>query len=479
MILPILLGATIPVINFNPIISHAETNQLEQIDKETKSLIRKSTEMNAIMGNEAVSRSGLVPSHIENFKKVASEQQTYILFRPVNKLSTSLIQKGAATKGMEVHGKSSNWGPMAGYIPFDQDLSKKYGDEGAVRKGNQDNEESIKEQHGLNQITKVILTLEPERIEELKRENIIKEGTEKQEGHKLYYFFDVNNESYEFRMDQRTGQVQYKTKNGKRATLGQEIKEWTFVEVMAKVVEKEAKALTADYDLFALTPSLSQIKERIPKNEWDQLDDNKSLEKNEKRIQLLHQYGLTRENKNDGKGVLTEWERELLEPLNNAAREAGYTGGTVVNHGTEQDNTEFPEQDKEIFVITPDGETILTTSWEETQNFVEQNIINKGYLFHHNKSYNTIAPGNKVQIPWKECIPTSDELAQIYSQDQSTLAREIKIAQSAKELNVGYQTLHFWCHEKDQNTEIKFHNVQTQKSHLMWLFLSFDARMIS
>lgn len=210
MILPILFGAIIPIINFNPIISYAETNSLEQTVKETKSLSRKSAKMNGITGNEAIARSGLVPSHVENFKKVASDKETYILFRPVNKLSTSLIQKGAATKGIEVHGKSSNLGPMAGYIPFDQDLSKKYGNEGAVKKGNQDNEESIKEQHGSDQITKIILTLEPERIEELKKENIMKEETEKQEGNKLYHFFDVNNESYEFRMDKQTRQVQYK-----------------------------------------------------------------------------------------------------------------------------------------------------------------------------------------------------------------------------------------------------------------------------
>lgn len=479
MILPILFGVIIPIISFNPILSYAETNSLEQTVKETKSLSQKSAKMNGITGNEAIARSGLVPSHVENFKKVASEKETYILFRPVNKLSTSLIQKGAATKGMEVHGKSSNWGPMAGYIPFDQDLSKKYGNEGAVKKGNQDNEESIKEQHGSDQITKIILTLEPERIEELKKENIMKEETEKQEGNKLYHFFDVNNESYEFRMDKQTRQVQYKTKNGQKTTLGQEIKEWTFVEVMAKVVDGEAKALTADYDLFALTPSLSQIQKRIPNNVWNQLGDDTSLEKDEKRIQLLRQYGLTRENKNDGKGVLTEWQRELIEPLNSAAREAGYTGGTVVNHGTEQDNTEFPEQDKEIFIITPDGETILTTSWEETQNFVEDNIINQGYVFYHNKSYNTIAPGNQVQIPWKECIPTSDELAQIYSKDESALARAIKLAQAAKELNVGYQTLYFWCNEKDQSAEIKFNPVQTQKKPHEVAFLSFDARSIS
>ncbi|WP_242069969.1 CyaA/EF/ExoY family adenylyl cyclase toxin, partial [Bacillus cereus] len=404
---------------------------------------KKLDTINMVTGEEAIAGSGLVPSHVENFKKFAKDKQTFLFFRPVNKLSTSLIEKGASTKGIDIHGKSSDWGPMAGYVPVDQDLSKKHGNASAVIKGNEDNEHSLTETNGV--ITKTILTSDLERIEELKKENIIKQVTEQQDGDQTYYMLDTNNDSYEFRMNKSTGQVQYKTKDGKKSTLGQEITEWTFVEVMAKVVDGEAKALTVDYDLFALTPSLSEIQKIIPKNELNKLSRLSSVEQVEKSAQLLTKYALTREDRNDSQGLLTEWQREMIAALNQSAKDAGYTGGTVINHGTEQDNIQFPEQDSEIFVIAPSGEVFLTKSWDDTQKFIEQKVVNKGYLFYRNKSYNTIAPGSNVQISWNEMIPTSAELEKMYAKDKLGLVTAKKTAQLAKELGIGYETLHLWC----------------------------------
>ncbi|MCI3150045.1 hypothetical protein C5137_28500 [Bacillus cereus] len=381
-----------------------------------KKNIQTTDEIHVKKGTEAIVRAGLVPSHVENFKTIAKNTHTYIFFRPVNTLSTSLIKQGASTKGLNVHGKSSNWGPMAGYIPVDQDLSKKYGNKKAVEKGNKDNEDSFVANNGLNgkdHITKIILTLNQERIEELQKEKLLTKGIEQKEDSHVYLMFDVKNLSYEFRMDKQTGQVQYKTKKEQTTTLGKELEKWTFLEVMAKVVNGGAKALTADYDLFALAPNLSEIKKRIPVSEWEQLlGIEKPVEKWKTTTQLMIKHGLTRENKEDGKGTLTDWQRDMIAVLNQAAIDSGYTGGTVINHGTEQDNTEFPEQDQEIFVITPNGETFLTKSWEDTQNFIAKNVIQEGYLFYQNRSYNTIAPGRKAQIQWKASIPTSVEFVQ-------------------------------------------------------------------
>ncbi|MED2783192.1 anthrax toxin-like adenylyl cyclase domain-containing protein, partial [Bacillus thuringiensis] len=401
--------------------------------------IQATDEIHVKKGTEAIERSGLVPSHVENFKTIAKNTHTYIFFRPVNTLSTSLIKKGASTKGLNVHGKSSNWGPMAGYIPVDQDLSKKYDNKNAVEKGNRDNEDSFVTNDGLNgkdHITKVILTLDQERIEELQKEKLLTNGTEHKEDNHVYLMFNVKKpSSYEFRMDKQTGQVQYKTKKGQTTTLGKELEKWTFLEVMAKVVNGDAKALTADYDLFALAPSLSEIKKRIPVNQWEQLlGIEKPIKKWKTTTQLIIKHGLTRENKEDGKGTLTDWQRNMIDSLNQAAIDSGYTGGTVINHGTEQDNTEFPEQDQEIFVITPTGETFLTQSWENTQKFIVKNVIQEGYLFYHNRSYNTIAPGSKAQIQWQESIPTSAEFVQELS--------KIKAATNNTELNESVTTVY-------------------------------------
>ncbi|MGH1287845.1 hypothetical protein [Bacillus toyonensis] len=71
-------------------------------------------------------------------------------------------------------------------------------------------------------------------------------------------------------------------------------------------------------------------------------------------------------------------------------KRGGYTGGNVINHGIEQDNTVYPEKDETIFVVSPKGETILIIGWEDVQKFIRKNIIEKSYLFYHNRSYNVI-----------------------------------------------------------------------------------------
>ncbi|WP_410993779.1 anthrax toxin-like adenylyl cyclase domain-containing protein, partial [Bacillus cereus] len=407
----------------------------------------------------SIKDSGLVTSHVENFKNIAEEKQTYILFRPVNKLSTSLIAEGAATKGMNVHGKSSDWGPMAGYIPYDADLSKKHGSEKDVKKGNDDNTHSIAENAGV--IDKIQLSISDARIKELKDENIIKDT--KSENH--YDVFDLNKNAdvYEFRRERSSRKVEYKTQNGKKSIVGNEITDWKPLEVMGKIVDQQTKPLTADYDMFGLAPSLEKVGKLIPKEEmknatkinvplekfknvasllmkykltntsdfegkdtlsqeekdrvikekWDRIPQEErdsatkgSVDSEQFKLDafknvanLLIKYGLTR-TFDPEKGKLTQWQQDMIDDLNTAARAAGYKGGTVVNHGTEQDNTEFPEQDKEIFIITPDRKTVLTKSWEDTQKFIQKNITEKEFLYYINRSYNKTAGGNKAEIPW-------------------------------------------------------------------------------
>lgn len=335
----------------------------------------------------------------------------------MNKLSTALIENGAATKGLNVHGKSSDWGPMAGYIPFDQDLSKKYGKREAVEKGNKDNMESIHDNDGSNgkdEIIKMPLIIDTNRINELQSSssNIIKGVKEYRENNTTYLVPILDNTTYEFRINKNTNEVQYRTKEGEKSTLGIEIKLWKAVEVMGKVVNGVSKPLTADYDLFALAPNLEKIRQIIPNEQLDKISSMKPIDKLRETTKLLIKHGLKRENKNDGKGVLSHWQREIIIKLNESAKKGGYTGGNVINHGTEQDNTDYPEKDETIFIVSPKGETVLIIGWEDVQKFIRKNIIEKGYLFYHNRSYNIIAPGSKSQISWNDYIPTSLEFVQ-------------------------------------------------------------------
>lgn len=60
-----------------------------------------------------------------NMQAVARQTNTVFGIRPVERIVTTLIEEGFPTKGFSVKGKSSNWGPQAGFICVDQHLSKR------------------------------------------------------------------------------------------------------------------------------------------------------------------------------------------------------------------------------------------------------------------------------------------------------------------------------------------------------------------
>jgi hypothetical protein len=69
--------------------------------------------------------SGIVEEHAKAIERVARRRNTFIFIRPTEYDSTRLIKAGYATKSTDVHHKSSNWGPMAGFVPCDPAFSKK------------------------------------------------------------------------------------------------------------------------------------------------------------------------------------------------------------------------------------------------------------------------------------------------------------------------------------------------------------------
>lgn len=67
---------------------------------------------------------GIVQSHLSILADLAEEHNVVFAFRPVNPLATQLLEQGYPTKGLNVKGKSADWGPMAGFIPVSQRFSK-------------------------------------------------------------------------------------------------------------------------------------------------------------------------------------------------------------------------------------------------------------------------------------------------------------------------------------------------------------------
>jgi len=69
--------------------------------------------------------SGITDKHEIALQNLMKEQNTFLFVRPTEYDSTLLIKEGYATKSMDIHHKSSNWGPMAGFVPCDPAFSKK------------------------------------------------------------------------------------------------------------------------------------------------------------------------------------------------------------------------------------------------------------------------------------------------------------------------------------------------------------------
>ncbi|RLA59337.1 MAG: hypothetical protein DRR04_08755, partial [Gammaproteobacteria bacterium] len=83
----------------------------------------------------AIRESNIVQEHAEAFSEVAGRSNKIIMMRPVNPHATDRIISGAATKGMNIKGKSADWGPQRGMIPVDPMYSKMATPDGQLATG--------------------------------------------------------------------------------------------------------------------------------------------------------------------------------------------------------------------------------------------------------------------------------------------------------------------------------------------------------
>jgi hypothetical protein len=68
--------------------------------------------------------AGVPREHAHAFRTVAASQRCVILVRCVGPTCLQLLQQGYDTKGFRIHGKSCDWGPMAGFVLRDPRLNK-------------------------------------------------------------------------------------------------------------------------------------------------------------------------------------------------------------------------------------------------------------------------------------------------------------------------------------------------------------------
>ena len=117
----------------------------------------------------AINKSGLVKEHALEIAKIAEQEKSFFLFRPVNEKSTNLIRSNYPTKGLGMKPKSSDWGPHAGFICTDSNLSKLIGMEDKLEENTLKIKTILTNQNAFE--TPLLLT--KERLIELVENNVI------------------------------------------------------------------------------------------------------------------------------------------------------------------------------------------------------------------------------------------------------------------------------------------------------------------
>jgi len=254
---------------------------------------------------------GITTAHQAAIAGIAREKKTFIFVRPVNPDATGLIESGFKTKALDIHAKSSDWGPMAGFICADSSLSKVAGDPVKEQRNNLAVLQSLAHPN----VGSVPLDLPRNRIEYLRAKHVPginttgdpfvatgARGTRKSFKLVSQPTFDT----YRVQVEDAFGNFQDVIVIGYPSNTGHAI-----------------IPVTADYDIFAICPHYSSSDFSINK--------------------------VTIVSENANMGVLSAYQMIVRQQINLRCG-----GHPVVNHGTELNNP-FPEHDPELIMFTPAG----------------------------------------------------------------------------------------------------------------------------
>ncbi|MEO8857483.1 MAG: anthrax toxin-like adenylyl cyclase domain-containing protein, partial [Burkholderiaceae bacterium] len=87
--------------------------------------------------------NGMTQADMEACKAVANATGEVIIFRSTGSWSLRWIEQGYPTKNFHVKGKSSDWGPQAGFVPRDGKYSKVGADGTKAADGTAANQEGL------------------------------------------------------------------------------------------------------------------------------------------------------------------------------------------------------------------------------------------------------------------------------------------------------------------------------------------------
>ncbi|MBC7514256.1 MAG: hypothetical protein H7234_07455 [Herminiimonas sp.] len=193
---------------------------------------------------------GLVRGHLGPLAELAQKRNLAFGIRPVNPFSTRLIELGHPTKGLDIKGKSADWGPMAGLIPVQQKYSKLAGSPDRIEVSNKEVEGCIEEGYAKS----LPLTLGIDRLEELIKKGAIRVvGAVGHEDIQILSAMNGQEHVFEGKLTVANGVVDY-------AILHEKVP----VQVLGGIdtAAKTPATMTADYDVLFLGVSLQDFDNR-------------------------------------------------------------------------------------------------------------------------------------------------------------------------------------------------------------------------
>lgn len=221
----------------------------------------------------AHAQNGMTMGDMEATKRVANRLNEVIIFRSTGPWAKRWIEEGYPTKNFHVKGKSSDWGPQAGLVPYDGIYSKVGFNAAAALKGTGENDKGLKS--GFAGRTQLVLT-----------EAMINQHLNKPEGDPartaltnrtpvpdsadLFLFATRSGDgaTFVFRAEKIASDA-YKISAYKQG-LGADTRRLMFEQAAPLMVMTSGEAgagnkpMTGDYDLLAICPTWAQYGSQAP-----------------------------------------------------------------------------------------------------------------------------------------------------------------------------------------------------------------------
>jgi len=255
--------------------------------------------------------SGVTSSHLPDIHYACRVMNTFLIVRPSTVPTMRLIDAGFATKSMDIHDKSSDWGLTSGLVPIDQAFSK-------ALKG-QPNEHLHPHAHGEAQAIHLNLLSSFEKLkgqnhfEHMKEITIPGACTAVAGADYRHFHCDSKNALVCFVMKRNTGEVFWHWRHKKPAPL---VKVWVW--------GYKGTPVTGDYDMWMVAPHITKLGGKTA------INSNKD---------------------SHGRSAASSFTTDFIRQLNVSCCR---TEKPVFNHGAEAQNVSFTQAtDRHLVVFCP------------------------------------------------------------------------------------------------------------------------------